>query len=108
MNWNLGISHSIFHHVLQFIHFQPESSLRETCSPILTVLCGLSRHHRPVRKFLRSQVLPPLRDVTHRPEEGEGTARNKLCKLLTCPIDAVATLVAEFLFILCKESGKKL
>ncbi len=40
-----------------------------------------------------------------RPEEGDDP-RSRLCKLLTSPVDAVATLVAEFLFVLCKESGE--
>ena len=41
----------------------------------------------------------------HRPEEGT-TLRAKLCKLLTSPVVEVRDLVAEFLFILCKENGK--
>ncbi len=45
-----------------------------------------------------------LNDCFLRPEEGD-TPRNRLCKLLTSPVDAVATLVAELLFVLCKESG---
>ncbi len=45
-----------------------------------------------------------INDCFLRPEEGD-TPRNRLCKLLTSPVDAVATLVAELLFVLCKESG---
>lgn len=40
----------------------------------------------------------------HRPEEGT-TLRAKLCKLLTSPLIELRDLVAEFLFILCKENG---
>jgi len=40
----------------------------------------------------------------NRPEEGT-TLRAKLCKLLTSPITELRDLVAEFLFILCKENG---
>lgn len=40
----------------------------------------------------------------HRPEEGT-TLRAKLCKLLTSPLVELRDLVAEFLFILCKENG---
>ena len=43
--------------------------------------------------------------MTNRPEVGVET-RNRLCKLLTSPVNAVSQIVAEFLFILCKESGK--
>lgn len=39
-----------------------------------------------------------------RPEEGN-TIKAKLCQLLTSPITEIRDLVAEFLFILCKENG---
>lgn len=55
--------------------------------------------------FFVLQILPPLKDVMHRPEEGT-TLRAKLCKLLTSPLTELRDLVAEFLFILCKENGK--
>ncbi|KAF7643676.1 hypothetical protein LDENG_00235420, partial [Lucifuga dentata] len=55
------------------------------------------------RKFLRSKVLPPLRDVTTRPEVG-GTLRNKLVRLMTHIDTDVKNSAAEFLFVLCKES----
>lgn len=53
---------------------------------------------------MRRQILPPLKDVHTRPEEGS-TLRNCLCRLLTSPITHVKDLSAEFLFILCKHSG---
>lgn len=40
----------------------------------------------------------------NRPEEGT-TLRAKLCKLLTSPLIELRDLVAELLFILCKENG---
>lgn len=40
----------------------------------------------------------------NRPEEGT-TLRAKLCKLLTSPITELRDLVAELLFVLCKENG---
>lgn len=73
--------------------------------PTLSVLIEYSSNVRIIRKFLRSRILPPLRDVTHRPEEGN-QLRNKLCRLMTCTITQVEFLVAEFLFILCKENGQ--
>ncbi|CAH0717273.1 unnamed protein product, partial [Brenthis ino] len=74
----------------------------ENLSPILTVLNKSSRGCRAQRKFLRLAVLPPLRDVSRPPEKGN-TLRNQLCRLLTTPVTSVRDLVAEFLFILCKE-----
>ncbi len=44
-------------------------ALREAITPALSVLCNLSRKHRPVRKYLRSVILPPLRDVSTRLEK---------------------------------------
>lgn len=57
-----------------------------------------------VRKYLRKKILPPLRDVHNRPEEGD-TIRNSLCRLLTSVITDVRDLTADLLFIMCKENG---
>jgi len=60
-----------------------------------------------VRRRARALVLPPLRgrdDVVRRPEQGDAL-RNKLCRLMTCCVNQVETLVAELLFVLCKENG---
>ena len=84
---------------------ESDTNLKETLTPVLSVLCHLSKYHRKVRKYLRNQVIPPLRDVSMRPEVGND-ARSKLCKLLTSPVNSVSQIVAEFLFILSKESGK--
>lgn len=59
---------------------------------------------RYIRKYVRSVILPPLKDVHTRPEEGN-TIRNQLCRLLTTPVTHVRDLTAEFLLILCKENG---
>lgn len=67
----------------------------------------MARTNRIIRKYLRSQILPPLRDVKNRPEEGE-TLRNKLVRLMTNPNTDVKEMVADFLFILCKESVQRL
>lgn len=86
---------------------EASGSLQEALSPILTCLCECAQSTRTIRKFLRARVLPPLRDVYNRPEQGE-TIRNKLCRLLTSPITDIKDLVADFLFILCKESVARL
>ena len=81
-------------------------SLKENLSPILKVLVTLSTTHRTVRKYLKQEILPPKRDLSQRPEQG-GQLKSKLCRLLTSP-DSVASMIAEFLFILCKEKVSRL
>ncbi|XP_063379888.1 synembryn-A [Cydia fagiglandana] len=73
----------------------------ENLSPILTVMNKAVRT-RAARKWLRARVLPPLRDVSRPPERGS-ELRNQLCRLLTTPVGAIRDLVAEFIFIMCKE-----
>ncbi|XP_001608293.2 synembryn [Nasonia vitripennis] len=79
-----------------------KTNLIENLSPILSCFIRMCKTERLIRKYTRMQVLPPLKDVLQRPEEGT-TLRNKLCKLLTTPITEIRDLVAEFLFVLCKE-----
>lgn len=57
-------------------------------------------------KSLHLQVLPPLKDVKIRPEIGT-TIRNKLVRLMTHVDMGVKQTAAEFLFVLCKESGEQ-
>lgn len=71
--------------------------------PILTVMIKCVRCASVIRRYVRAQVLPPLSDVKKRPEEGT-TVRNHLCKLLTYPSTQISDLVAELLFVLCKEN----
>lgn len=75
----------------------------ELLSPILIVLLMCANISRLMRKYLRYQILPPLRDVLHRPEQGS-TLRNHLCRMLTTPVTEVRDLAAELLFVLCKEN----
>ncbi|CAG06212.1 unnamed protein product, partial [Tetraodon nigroviridis] len=77
--------------------------LKETLLPSLNLLVESSRIHRETRKFLRSKVLPPLRDVRNRPEVGDAL-RNKLVRLMTHVDTDVKDAAAEFLFVLCKEN----
>lgn len=82
-----------------------DKNLIESISPAVTALLKLCKSERLIRKYLRQKILPPLKDIMQRPEEGS-TLKAKLCKLLTSPIIELRDLVAEFLFILCKENGK--
>jgi len=86
-----------------------QTGLREALTPVLTVMIKLARHHRSVRKYLRNAILPPLNcnDLDRRPEESN-SPRGSLCKLLTSPLDDVAYTAAVFLFILCKESVRRM
>uniref|UniRef100_UPI00398E725E chaperone Ric-8A isoform X2 n=1 Tax=Pristiophorus japonicus TaxID=55135 RepID=UPI00398E725E len=77
--------------------------LKETLTPALNLLIESARAHRETRKFLRTRVLPPLRDVQTRPEEGN-LLRNKLVRLMTHIDTDVKHCAAELLFVLCKES----
>ncbi|XP_054476420.1 synembryn-A [Anoplopoma fimbria] len=77
--------------------------LKETLLPSLNLLTESARIHRETRKFLRSKVLPPLRDVKNRPEVGNAL-RNKLVRIMTHIDTDVKDCAAEFLFVLCKES----
>lgn len=52
------------------------------------------------------QVLPPLTEVKIRPEVGTAV-RNKLVRLMTHVDMGVKQTAAEFLFVLCKESGER-
>ncbi|MEE6478195.1 hypothetical protein FKM82_011775 [Ascaphus truei] len=78
------------------------SCYREGLTPVLSLLTECSRAHRNIRKFIKAEVLPPLRDVSSRPEIGT-TVRNKLVRLMTHVDLGVKQIAAEFLFVLCKE-----
>ncbi|XP_039209142.1 synembryn-A isoform X2 [Crotalus tigris] len=77
--------------------------LKESLTPVLNLLTESARVHRQTRKFLKSKILPPLRDVKNRPEVGN-LLRNKLVRLMTHIDTDVKHCAAEFLFVLCKES----
>lgn len=72
-------------------------------TPIVTSFIRLTKTEESIRRYVRLQILPPLKDVMKRPEEGN-SLRAKLCKLLTTPLTELRDLVAEFLFILSKEN----
>jgi hypothetical protein len=84
-----------------------DRTMHESLAPVLICLSEMARAKRVIRKYLKSHILPPLKDVHSRPEEGE-LLRNKLVKLMTTPNTDVKELVADFLFVLCKESVGRL
>ncbi|XP_078112861.1 chaperone Ric-8B isoform X1 [Sander vitreus] len=79
------------------------SNYKEGLTPVLSLLTEGSRHYREIRRYIKAQVLPPLKDVKIRPEIGT-TTRNKLVRLMTHVDMGVKQSAAEFLFVLCKES----
>ncbi|XP_030845120.1 synembryn-A [Strongylocentrotus purpuratus] len=82
-------------------------SLVEQLNPAISALCVLSRCNRYIRKHLKEQVLPPLRDASLLPEEGD-SLRNKLVRFMTNPSTEIKESVADFIFILCKESVSRM
>ncbi|XP_075742498.1 ric8 guanine nucleotide exchange factor A isoform X5 [Rhipicephalus microplus] len=76
-------------------------------TPVLLCLAECGRGHRILRRYLRARVLPPLKDVMTRPESGS-TLRNRLVRLMTVPCTDTKQLVAELLFVLCKEKVGRL
>ncbi|XP_012695553.2 synembryn-B isoform X2 [Clupea harengus] len=79
------------------------SNYKEGLTPVLSLMAEGSRQHREIRRYIKAKVLPPLKDVTNRPEVGT-TIRNKLVRLMTHVDMGVKQSAAEFLFVLCKES----
>ncbi|GAA6094062.1 synembryn-A, partial [Tachysurus ichikawai] len=77
--------------------------LKEKLTPVLNLLTETCRAHRETRHYLRQQILPPLRDVVLRPEQGD-TIRNKLVRLMTHVDTELKHCAAELLFVLCKEN----
>ncbi|EAT38718.1 AAEL009415-PA [Aedes aegypti] len=98
----------VLHVLVEFLRrvFQKsekKSDQYELLSPILTVLIKTIRASALNRRYIRSEILPPLKNVKDRPEIGT-ELRNYLCSLLTSPITQIADLSAELLFVLCKEN----
>lgn len=79
----------------------------ELISPVLTLLVKCARSDRILRHYIRSTVLPPLRNVYTRPEVGN-ELRNHLCRFLTLPEMMLRDLATELLFVCCKENVSRM
>ncbi|XP_029290566.1 chaperone Ric-8A [Cottoperca gobio] len=101
----MGVNMDAVKMLLEFMEKRLDQGhkLKETLLPSLNLLTESARIHRETRKFLRSKVLPPLRDVKNRPEVGSAV-RNKLVRIMTHFDTDVKDCAAEFLFVLCKEN----
>jgi len=77
--------------------------------PGLMLCAVMSKTNRTIRRYLRSEVLPPLTegDLVNLPQNGK-TKRNFLVRLMTDPNLQLKRLCAQFLFILCKENVSRL
>ena len=80
-----------------------QDELTLTKITLLPTLRTLARGNPTVRHCLRKRVLPPLKQVTTRPEEG-GDIRARITKLMTHTDYSLAQSTADFLFVLCKEN----
>lgn len=77
--------------------------------PGLMLFSVICKSNRTIRRYLRSQILPPLTkaDLVSLPQHGK-SVRNLLVKVMTDPNMQLKRLCAQFLFILCKESVGRL
>ncbi|KAG7334588.1 hypothetical protein KOW79_001184 [Hemibagrus wyckioides] len=100
-----GVNMDCVHSLLLFMERRLNRShkLKERLTPVLNLLTESCRAHRETRHYLRQQILPPLRDVALRPEQGD-TIRNKLVRLMTHVDTELKHCAAELLFVLCKEN----
>lgn len=94
---------------LKTILDQKESNAlaNDSLAPVLTVLINCARCCPVMRHYIRQVVLPPLKDVSSRPEVGD-ELRNHLCRFLTIPEMIIRDLSAELLFVCCKENVSRM
>ncbi|XP_066499059.1 synembryn-A [Hoplias malabaricus] len=100
-----GVNMDCVHSLLLFMERRLDrgQKLKGKLTPVLNFLTETCRAHRETRHYLRQQILPPLREVGLRPEQGD-TLRNKLVRLMTHVDTDLKHCAAELLFVLCKEN----
>ncbi|XP_043959298.1 synembryn-A isoform X2 [Gambusia affinis] len=105
---SLGVNMDCVHTLLTFMERRLEAGARvkEKLTPILNLLTESCRAHRETRLYIRKHVLPPLRDVSHRPEEGD-TVKSRLVRLMTHLDTDLKHCAADLLFVLCKENVRR-
>jgi hypothetical protein len=88
---------------------QPTSANADALYPVLLLLSLMAKSNKIIRHYCRLKVLPALRkqDLLSLPQQGS-QLRNKLARLMTDPNIQIKRLSAKFLFILCKESVRRL
>ncbi|XP_068610590.1 synembryn-A [Brachionichthys hirsutus] len=100
-----GVNMDCVHTLLLFMERRLESGdkIKEKLTPILNLLTESCRAHRETRRYIRKHILPPLRDASHRPEEGS-TLKSRLIRLMTHLDTEVKHCAADLIFVLCKEN----
>uniref|UniRef100_A0A672JPN9 Synembryn n=1 Tax=Salarias fasciatus TaxID=181472 RepID=A0A672JPN9_SALFA len=103
-----GVNMDCVHNLLMFMERRLESGdkIKEKLTPILNLLTESCRAHRETRHYIRKHILPPLRDVSHRPEEGS-TVKSRLIRLMTHLDTDVKHCAADLIFVLCKENVRR-
>ncbi|XP_029109734.1 synembryn-A isoform X2 [Scleropages formosus] len=107
-HWWEGLNMDCVHALLLFMDRRLDRGLKlkQKLTPVLNLLTESCRVHREIRHYLRQQILPPLRDVSCRPEQ-EATRRGRLARLMTHVDTDVKHCAAELLFVLCKENVRR-
>ncbi|KAM8824091.1 chaperone Ric-8A isoform 2-T3 [Synchiropus picturatus] len=98
-----GVDMDAVHSLLLLMERRLGTKLKEKLTPVLNLLTESCRVHRETRRYLRQQILPPLRDVSTRPEQ-DCSLRGQLVRLMTHVDTDVKHCAAELLFVLCKEN----
>ncbi|XP_020779997.2 synembryn-A [Boleophthalmus pectinirostris] len=103
-----GVNMDSVHKLLLFMERRLEQGdkVKEKLTPILNLLTESCRAHRETRKYLRNQILPPLRDVSQRPEEGS-TVKSRIVRLMTHLDTDLKHCAADLIFVLCKENVRR-
>uniref|UniRef100_A0AAY4CLT6 Synembryn n=1 Tax=Denticeps clupeoides TaxID=299321 RepID=A0AAY4CLT6_9TELE len=101
-----GLNMDCVRSLLQFLERRLDAGhkLKEKLTPVLNLLTESSKVHRGTRHYLKQQILPPLRDLSLRPEQGT-SVRSRLVRLMTHVDTDIKHCAAELLFVLCKENA---
>ncbi|XP_072230100.1 chaperone Ric-8A [Leuresthes tenuis] len=101
----LGVNMDCVHMLMMFMERRLDvgDKMKAKLTPILNLLTESCRAHRETRIYIRKHILPPLRDVSHRPEEGS-TVKNRLIRLMTHLDTDLKHCAADLIFVLCKEN----
>ncbi|KAM9716532.1 chaperone Ric-8A-like [Menidia menidia] len=105
---SVGVNMDCVHALLMFMERRLElgDKIKEKVTPILNLLTESCRAHRETRLYIRKHILPPLRDVSHRPEDGS-TVKNRLVRLMTHLDTDLKHCAADLIFVLCKENVRR-
>ncbi|MEQ2276558.1 hypothetical protein XENORESO_015048 [Xenotaenia resolanae] len=105
---SLGVNMDCVHTLLMFMERRLEAGdrVKEKLTPILNLLTESCRAHRETRLYIRKHILPPLRDLSQRPEEGD-MVKSRLVRLMTHLDTDLKHCAADLLFVLCKENVRR-